>query len=606
MNRYRKEIDGLRAWAVLPVLAFHAGVPGFGGGFVGVDVFFVISGYLITGILLRDMNNGQFSIAHFLERRARRIIPALYLICVVCLLAGYGLLMPDGFENLAQSTVATVLSANNVLLLITSGYWDQSTELKPLLHTWSLGVEEQFYVIFPWMLLIALKRGWAGRFIGAAAITSLLFAEATLWRWPQAAFFMLHTRAFELLAGAILSYTELRRGDLGGPLSSRARGVLTMLGLGAIGFAVTCFDSSTPLPGALSLVPVLGTALVIAFAGESVPFASLLLCHRIATGIGLISYSLYLWHQPLLAFLRASSAEHPTLVESLIAVSASFPLAFLSWKYVERPFRHSGGWTRRGVFAFAIIGGALLVAAGLGINSFQGFRGRVPELSVITDREGNQMRRADYVDRVYELEDARFTDQSKPNVVILGNSFARDFVNCALENGYFSGCEISYHKVLRSDEISCRQAIDAIPEKTRKALAEADVAIFVLGAFETKCWARDVLLYRQLGAKRIVVVGLKNFGWNPNALLTKRGEERRDFRPRVVDSIRRQNEFDRASIVDAEFVDLLEMLTDSEGRIKLLTPGGKLISEDGGHLTPPGAKYIGRILFEHPALRDLK
>jgi peptidoglycan/LPS O-acetylase OafA/YrhL len=605
MLRYRKEVDGLRAWAVLPVLAFHAGVPGFAGGFLGVDVFFVISGYLITGILLRDIEKGGFSIVHFLERRARRIIPALYVVLVACLLAGWVLLMPDDLENLGQSTFATVLSANNVLLLLTSGYWDLSTELKPLLHTWSLGVEEQFYLIFPWILLAVHRRGWTGWVLGGMAIASLALAEWTMSRSPQTAFFMLHTRAFELLAGAMLSHLELRRGDLGARLGIRTRGALTIAGLAMIAASVALFDSSTRLPGALSLVPVVGTMLVIAFASEKVPGARLL-CQPIVVGIGLISYSLYLWHQPLLAYLRVTSAEHPTLAMSLAAVAVAFPLAYLSWRFVERPFRQSGGWTRTHVFAFTITGGALLGGAGLVMDRAQGFRHRVPELPVITDGDGRTMRRADYVDRVYKLQDAPFTDEAKPNVLILGNSFARDFVNCILENGYLPGHEFSYHKVLWKDEISCKGSADAIPEKTRRALAESDIAIFVLGAFETECWAEDVALYRKLGAKRIVVVGLKNFGWNPNALLMQRGEARRSFRPKVVESVRVQNELDRARIVDAEFIDLLGMLTDAEGRVQLLTPDGKLISEDGGHLTPPGAQHVGRILFEHPALRDLR
>jgi peptidoglycan/LPS O-acetylase OafA/YrhL len=608
--RYRKEVDGLRAWAVLPVLAFHAGVPGFAGGFIGVDVFFVVSGYLITGILLRDIDKGGFSIVHFLERRARRIIPALYVVLLACLAAGWFLLLPDALENLGQSTFATVLSANNVLLLLTSGYWDISTELKPLLHTWSLGVEEQFYLIFPWVLLAVHKRGWTGWVLGAAAIASLALAEWTMSRSPQTAFFMLHTRAFELLAGAILAYAESRRGDLAAGLRPGTRGNLAILGLAMIAASVVLFDASTRLPGVLSLVPVVGTMLVIAFASETMP-AARLLCHRAVVGVGLISYSLYLWHQPLLAFLRLTSAEHPTLAMSLGAVALAFPLAYLSWRFVERPFRQSGGWTRAQVFAFTILGGAGLAAAGLMVDREGGVPERVPEFSQAVNSDGRPMRRKEYGNRAYSYLDAPFTDASKPNVLILGNSYARDIINCAVENGHLTRHELSYHQVSWKDEISCKGSVEAIPEKTRRALAEADVAIFVLGAFETECWAEDVALYRKLGAKRIIVVGLKNFGWNPNALLAQRGEGRRNFRPKVVESIRVQNELDRARIVDAEFIDLefidlLGMLVDSDGRVPLLTPDGKLISEDGTHLTAPGARYIGGLLFEHPALRDLK
>jgi len=603
--RYRKEVDGLRAWAVLPVLAFHAAVPGFAGGFVGVDVFFVISGYLITGILLRDIDKGGFSIVHFLERRARRIIPALYVVLLACLVAGWFLLLPDTLENLGQGTVATVLSANNVLLLLTSGYWDILTELKPLLHTWSLGVEEQFYLIFPWVLFAVHKRGWTGWMLACAAIASLALAEWTVSRSPQTAFFMLHTRAFELLAGAMLAYAESRRGDLGARFGTAARGFLAITGLAMIAASVVLFDGSTRLPGVLSLVPVVGTMLVIAFASEKIPGARLL-CHRSVVGVGLISYSLYLWHQPLLAFLRLTSAEHPTLAMSLGAVALAFPLAYLSWRFVERPFRQSGGWTRAQVFAFTILGGAGLAGAGLMLDRQGGFPRRVPEFQQATHSDGRPMRRGEYGDRPHMFEDAPFTDAAKPNVVVLGNSYARDIINSAVENGYLARHELSYHRVSLKDEISCKGSVDAIREKTRRALAEADVAIFVLGAFETECWAEDVALYRKLGAKRIIVVGLKSFGWNPNALLAQRGEARRNFRSKAVESIRAQNELDRARVVDAEFIDLLGMLIDDDGRVPLLTPDGKVTSEDGTHLTAPGARYVGKLLFEHPALRDLR
>ncbi|MEY2716820.1 MAG: hypothetical protein RIT24_3163 [Planctomycetota bacterium] len=605
MFRYRREIDGLRAWAVLPVLLFHAGVPGFGGGFVGVDVFFVISGYLITGILLRDIAKGGFSIVHFLERRARRIIPALYVVLLACIPLGWFLMLPDEFENFGQGLFATVASCNNVLLLLTSGYWDLATEFKPLLHTWSLGVEEQFYFIFPWVLVLAFRRKWLLPMLAIAAISSLILAEWTMSRSPSTAFFMLHTRAFELLAGSLLAYAEFERGEVRTHVHKFGRGLLTILGLALIAASVVFFDGSTRLPGVLSLIPVGGTMLVVWFAGETIP-GGRMLSHPLFVGFGLISYSLYLWHQPLLAFLRLSSAEPPTLGESSLAVALAFPLAWLSWRFVERPFRHSGGWSRNQVFAMAVLGGVALGGAGLALDRAGGVPERVPEIGSLAESDGRHARRAAYVDQVLQLEDTPFSDATKPNALILGNSFARDFINGVMANGYLSGHEISYHRVSWKDELSCRGTAEAIPERARRALSQADVAIFVLGAFDTDCWRDDIALYRDLGAKRIIVVGTKNFGWNPNAIMLRRGDERRNFRPQVFPGARRQNDFDRGRIVDAEYVDLLGMLMDAEGRVPLLTPEGRLISEDGGHLTKAGARYIGELLFEHPALRDLK
>lgn len=605
MLRHRREIDGLRAWAILPVLAFHAGIPGFRGGFIGVDVFFVISGYLITGILLRDMSKGEFSIVRFLERRARRIIPALYFVTVACMVPAWFLMLADELENFGQSVVATAASCNNLLLWLTSGYWGLSSEFKPLLHTWSLSVEEQFYLVFPWVLLFAFRRGWVAPVIAVLAVASLVLAEWTVSRAPSTAFFMLHTRAFELLAGAWLSHREFRRAGDGGHDGGSGSGALTVLGLAMIAASCVLFDGSSRLPGLLSLVPIAGTMLVIRFAGEKVAGARLL-CHPAIVGVGLISYSLYLWHQPLLAFLRLASAEPPPLWMSGAAVLAAVPLGLISWRFVERPFRQSGAWTQRQVFAITILGGLAIVGAGTWAVRARGFPARVPEHELIADSGGVRPGRAEYVDRVYSFKDAPFTDGSKPNVVVLGNSFARDFLNCVVENGAMSGCEISYVPVRFKEELSCKERIEDIPERYRNPLAQADVAIFVLGAFDTACWASDVKLYHALGAKRIIVVGLKNFGWNANAILVRSGKQRSEFRPVVIEEVRRQNDLDRARIVDAEFVDQLAMLMDQSGHVELLTPEGKLVSEDSTHLTPSGARHLGQMLFEHPSLRGLR
>lgn len=603
--RYRREIDGLRAWAVLPVLAFHAGIPGFGGGFVGVDVFFVISGYLITGILLRDLAKEGFSILHFLERRARRIIPALYLVLICCIPLGWMLMLPDEFENLGQGLFATVISCNNLLLWLTSGYWDLSTEFKPLLHTWSLGVEEQFYLIFPWVLWFVFRRRGVMPTLIIAGAASLAMAEWTNSYSPKTSFFMLHTRAFELLAGSIVAYAEFRRGGETPRRFNLPRGPMTLLGLAMIAASVVFLDGASRMPGLLSMIPVGGTMIVIWYAGEGIP-AARTLCHPVLVGIGLISYSLYLWHQPLLAFLRLSSAEPPSVAMTVAVVALAFPLAWLSWRFVERPFRQSGGFGRTQVFAMTILGGLAIGGSGLALDRFGGFPERVPEIGSLAESDGRHARRATYVDRMNQLEGRAFSDDSKPNALILGNSFARDFLNGVIENNYLSQHEISYLRVSWKDELSCRGNIEEFPEKARKALSEADVAIFVLGAFDTDCWREDVALYREMGAGRIIVVGTKNFGWNPNAIMVKRGEERRNFRPQVMASVRMQNDLDRQRVTDAEFVDLLATVMDEEGRVPLVTPEGRLISEDGEHLTRAGALHIGRLLFEHPVLRDLK
>jgi peptidoglycan/LPS O-acetylase OafA/YrhL len=523
----------------------------------------------------------------------------------VCIPLGWLLMLPDEFENLGQGLFATVISCNNLLLWLTSGYWDLSTEFKPLLHTWSLGVEEQFYLIFPWVLWFVFRRRGVMPTLIIAGAASLALAEWTNSYSPKTSFFMLHTRAFELIAGSILAYAEFRRGEARTHSFKYPRGLMVFLGLAMIAASVVFLDGASRMPGLLSMIPVGGTMLIIWYAGETIP-GGRLLCHPILVGVGLISYSLYLWHQPLLAFLRISSAEPPSVAMSAAVVALAFPLAWISWRFVERPFRQSGAFGRTQVFAMTIIGGLAIGGMGLALDRFGGFPERVPEIGSLAESDGRHARRATYVDRMNQLEGRAFSDDSKPNALILGNSFARDFLNGVIENNYLSQHEISYHRVSWKDELSCRGNVENIPEKARKALSEADVAIFVLGAFETECWRDHVSLYREIGAKRIIVVGTKSFGWNPNAIMVLRGDERRNFRPQVVQAVRRQNDLDRQRVVDAEFVDLIGMVMDEQGRVPLVSPDGRLISEDGGHLTKAGARYIGKLLFEHPVLRDLK
>ncbi|MEL7482464.1 MAG: acyltransferase, partial [Pseudomonadota bacterium] len=202
---YRKEIDGLRSVAVLPVVLFHAGISAFSGGFIGVDIFFVISGYLITGIILPELEKGEFSLLKFYERRARRILPALSAVVLACIPVAWLYMLPDPLENFGQSMLATMLSLNNVLLTMTSGYWDLASEFKPLIHTWSLAVEEQFYVVFP-LLLMLLYPLLKYRAIGAVWVIVIASFAASIFLvrdYPTSTFYLLHTRAWELGVGAL-------------------------------------------------------------------------------------------------------------------------------------------------------------------------------------------------------------------------------------------------------------------------------------------------------------------------------------------------------------------------------------------------------------------
>lgn len=336
--RYRPEVDGLRALAVLPVLFFHAGFPGFGGGFVGVDVFLVISGYLITRIILGDLGGRGFSYRRFYERRARRILPPLFAMLVLCVPLAFACLGPADFRRFAAGVVSVLAFGSNVHFWLESGYFAPDAESNALLHTWSLSLEEQFYFLFPALLAFT----WARRreallpVIVIGGVLSLALAQVGSTRFPGANFYLLPPRGWELLAGAALATTEThgRPRDVGPRLSA----ALALLGVALIAAAVAWFDESTPHPSLYTLVPVVGTALIIRFGHVAGP-ARVLLTARPVVAVGLISYSLYLWHQPLLVFGRLWLPVEPTLAQKGALLAASFGLAALSYRFVERPFR---------------------------------------------------------------------------------------------------------------------------------------------------------------------------------------------------------------------------------------------------------------------------
>lgn len=332
--QYRREIDGLRAVAVIPVILFHAGFTVFSGGYIGVDIFFVISGYLITSIIIRELGNGNFSILRFYERRARRILPALYFVMLACIPFAWAWMVPAQIRDLSQSYTAVVLFASNILFYMKSGYFEAASEEAPLLHTWSLAVEEQYYMVFPIFLIVLWKFGrnpilYA---IVALSIVSLIMSE---WGWrnnPSANFYLAPTRAWELLAGSICAFLQFNT-------AQKSNNALSVTGLGLIVFAFFYYDKTTPFPSVYALAPVVGTALIILY-GASETWVARLLSLKAFVGVGLISYSAYLWHQPLFAFARIRSIQAEPSHWLMLGLSGtSLLLAYLTWLYIEHPFR---------------------------------------------------------------------------------------------------------------------------------------------------------------------------------------------------------------------------------------------------------------------------
>lgn len=373
---YRREIDGLRAIAVIPVILFHAGFSTFSGGFVGVDVFFVISGYLITSIILAELEQGTFSIVNFYERRARRILPALFTVMFVSLPFAWMWLFPSDMKDFSQSLVSVSLFASNVLFWLESGYFETAAELKPLLHTWSLGVEEQYYILFPLFLMLVwrFRNRWILGAIIAIGVISLGVAQYASSNYPSANFYLLPTRAWELMIGGGLAFViKYGNSHVGSIINSKLiKETFGLLGLLLIGYAVLAYDKETPFPSVYALVPTLGTALVILFATTETS-AGRLLANKPLVFVGLISYSAYLWHQPLFAFARHHNSSGVNEEIWTLLIVTTFIFAFVSWRFIEKPFRNKHQTSRSQAFSLALIFSVLFIVVGIGGHVTSGF-----------------------------------------------------------------------------------------------------------------------------------------------------------------------------------------------------------------------------------------
>jgi len=364
--KYRKEIDGLRSIAVIPVILFHGGFSWLSGGYIGVDVFFVISGFLISSIILKEQEQGTFTIAGFYERRARRILPALFLVLLVTLPFALYWLLPFELVDFGKSLVAVNLFSSNFLFWQESDYFAATSAQIPLLHTWTLAVEEQFYILFPVFIMLFWNLGkrWLVVIISTIALLSLGLSE---WGWrefPEANFYLLPSRAWELMIGALVAFYLHSKEQPKGLLNQWG----SLAGLAFIILPLFLYDEEIPFPSLYTLAPTFGTALVILFTtADTLVYRFLTL--PLLVGIGLVSYSAYLWHQPLFVFARFMSLEEPSLLLMGALSIATLILAYLSWRFIEAPFRNRQQFTRKQIFMGSFFMSLSLIFIGFALVS---------------------------------------------------------------------------------------------------------------------------------------------------------------------------------------------------------------------------------------------
>ncbi|NMG55444.1 acyltransferase family protein [Aromatoleum aromaticum] len=579
--KYRKDIDGLRAFAVVPVILFHAGFDVFGGGFLGVDIFFVISGYLITTIIINELERQEFSIVSFYERRARRILPALFLVMLFSSVMSYYWMLPDELENFGQSLVATTLFSNNILLTLTSGYWALASEFKPFLHAWSLGVEEQYYIIVPLILMggfYYLKNNILYLLVAVLVLSFTLcifLGEIN----PDASFYLLPTRAWELLVGSIAAVYVNNRGDRN--FSFFSSGHLGLLGLFFIIFSIFFFGSKAASPGLYTIVPVSGAVLIILYAREN-SFSYKILSNKFVVGVGLISYSAYLWHWPIFVFARIYSVVPPSEAVMAALSVLSLVVAYYTWRYVERPFRDRNNFSRKSIFISAFFGSLFFISYGYFLHKEDGLPSRIysADLSAAADIHIR------YNERVFKFKQNEFGQDGKLNLLVAGNSFARDFINAILESYDLSKVNLVY----RND---FKQCLKAVSDRREEALFQkADIVVFASGDPDPHCIEEDIRLSEGFG-KKIYYVGTKHFGYNLNWVARLQTEDRMSlYNPLRSETLEKEREF-LATVPVKNSISILEGLKKQES-VQITDEKGRLLSPDRTHLTKYGAQLVGQ------------
>ena len=585
--KYRAEIDGLRALAVLPVILFHAGFEWFGGGFVGVDVFFVISGYLITTIIISELAEGKFSIVNFYERRARRILPALFFVMLMCIPFAWMWMLPDALENFGQSLVSTSLFSNNFLLMKTAGYWDLASEYKPLMHTWSLAVEEQYYIIFPVFLIFGWRFG-NEKLIWLILFISLISFTLSEYGWRQnsiAHFYSSPSRAWELLAGSIAAFIYKHKG-------LKNNNGLAFLGLIIILYSILTFNKETPFPSAFTLAPVIGTIFIILYA-DNKTFTGKILSSKILVGFGLISYSLYLWHQPIFAFGRIYKQDQITDFDSYILLCLSVFLAFLTWKFIETPFRSKTYFSSSKVLSVSLFMMIFFISIGLYFHLSNGAPNRIFTLDAY-ERSSHEI-------KINNLNDLALKKSKKDNpndkhIYILGDSFASDIA-------YLFSHHKPTIKYTLAHAISPIESIcDARLIQKIEQFQITSIMIAFDEGFNLTC-INNLISALEERAIKVIFIGTKQFGNNMNWLARLNTNERSSLCQPPNSKKINIDLIDASAIPEKNYFSFFKTFS-SNGCFPITNAAGELLSSDRQHFTIAGVEYFGKQFFEDKNIKS--
>ncbi|QNI02388.1 acyltransferase [Halomonas sp. SH5A2] len=614
-SEYRPDIDGLRTVAVMSVLLFHAGFSSFSGGFIGVDVFFVISGYLITMIIKEEVERtGHFSFSNFYVRRIRRLLPALLFTLVASLLLGVFLFSPQHLERLGKSTITALFSVSNFFFWSESGYFDTASDLKPLLHTWSLSVEEQFYLVWP--LLIWLSIRYLGKYAPWSIATlggfSLLGAVIMLGHDASGAYFLTPVRAYEFAIGAVLVWVcqyRLR--------SNVLMELLLLAGLSMVLIPVFIFDENTAFPGVAALAPCLGTAMAI-YAGQA-RFAGIILRNPVAVKIGLISYSLYLAHWPIYVFYKYYVFRDLVPVEKFGVVFTSILVGWAMYKFIEIPFRKTRGHhaPKRKVFASYAVAAASLAAPSAMISANHGLEWRLPDeiRKAISELPEKNSETWVHVQGPEAPANQDFFSDERVKVLIVGDSHSKDTYNALYLDGYLrdiadirrsemdEACLHIFSSLNSSDSESadprCRNMASSLVSSDN--FSNAEVVVFsTRWSWSTIKYISDFseFLEEHTDAKLVLLGRSQEFKDVPDLIvrhgrLSGADKLLYDNRIETIDRLNDKVE-DISKEVGAGYIDKQKLSCDFSARkCPAFDDNGNIIYYDYSHYTIPGARFIG-------------
>ena len=563
-KKYRTEIDGFRAFSVLAVIIFHFGF--IKNGYLGVDVFFVISGFLITGNIYNKVLQNQFSLTEFYIRRTKRIIPLVSFVCLVSLVLGVFFMLPDDLENLAQSIIATNFFNNNLLLLLTTGdYWDLVNEYKPLMHTWSLGIEEQFYLFFPFIILLINRFNSKYIlpviiFLTSSSIILFFFTSNIEYK-----FYLLPFRFFELSMGGIFAIIfngkELK--------NNYSYFIFIIL------FSLIFFDFNFLSNELLILLVVILTsfALILNYPKNSI--MSIIIDNKILRFVGKISFSVYMWHQLILAFSRYFIFKEINYIGYFFIFILTIIMSIISYYVIELPFRHK--YKTKNVLLIILLIFLTTTISSYYIYIRSGVIRDVPELDYYYQSKVSKSENIKYNSSIYNL-DKVFSSDPKLKILVIGDSFARDWCNILLESNFSNKIEISY--MTSTSEYN----------KFKKRFESSDLVFF--SRFSFKDFEK-----LNIPLEKIWNIGTKRFGINNGYFYNYNGDDYCNQRTEISDQYLDENNIYKNEWGD-KFIDLIDLIIDEDKTVPVYTNECKFISQDCLHLTRFGAKYFSK-LFEN-------